>query len=51
VIKANGQKPRKNDDWKNCTRPEQEYLAVDDYIMHNINYLRVIFGIRLPPHG
>lgn len=24
-------------------------LAVDDYIAHNINYLRVILGVRLPP--
>ena len=26
-------------------------LAVDDYVSHNINYLRVILGIRLPPLG
>jgi inosose dehydratase len=24
-------------------------LAIDDYIAHNINYLRVILGVRLPP--
>ena len=24
-------------------------LAVDDYIAHNINYLRVVLGVRLPP--
>ncbi len=26
-------------------------LAVDDYLAHNINYLRVILGVRLPPAG
>jgi len=26
-------------------------LAVDDYVSHNINYLRIILGIRLPPLG
>ncbi len=26
-------------------------LAVDDYIAHNINCLRVILGVRLPPLG
>jgi len=24
-------------------------LAVDDYLSHNINYLRVILGVKLPP--
>ena len=24
-------------------------LAVDDYLSHNVNYMRVILGIRLPP--
>jgi NNP family nitrate/nitrite transporter-like MFS transporter len=26
-------------------------LAVDDYIPHNINYLRNVLGVRLPPLG
>ena len=26
-------------------------LAVDDYISHNINYLRDVLGIKLPPHS
>ena len=26
-------------------------LAVDDYIAHNINYLRDVLGVRLPPPG
>ena len=24
-------------------------LAVDDYLAHNVNYLRVILGVKLPP--
>jgi len=26
-------------------------VAVDDYIGHNINYLRSVVGVRLPPLG
>ena len=26
-------------------------LAVDDYIAHNINYLRDVLGIKLPPYS
>jgi inosose dehydratase len=26
-------------------------LAVDDYLSHNVNYMRVMLGIRLPPYG
>jgi inosose dehydratase len=25
-------------------------LAVDDYLSHNVNYLRVMLGVKLPPH-
>ena len=24
-------------------------LAVDDYLGHNVNYLRVVLGVKLPP--
>ena len=24
-------------------------LAIDDYLAHNVNYLRVILGVALPP--
>ena len=24
-------------------------LAVDDYLTHNVNYLRVVLGVKLPP--
>ena len=24
-------------------------LAIDDYLAHNVNYLRVILGVKLPP--
>jgi len=26
-------------------------LAVDDYLSHNINYLRDVLGIKLPPYS
>ena len=26
-------------------------LKIDDYISHNINYLRDVLGIKLPPHS
>ena len=26
-------------------------LAVDDYLAHNINYLRDVLGVKLPPPG
>ena len=26
-------------------------LAVDDYLSHNINYLRDVLGVKLPPHS
>jgi len=26
-------------------------VAVDDYLAHNINYLRNVLGVRLPPPG
>ena len=41
--------PRKGDDGLDAIGGNME-LAVDDYIAHNINYLRVVLGVRLPPH-
>jgi inosose dehydratase len=41
--------PRKGDDGFDAIGGNLE-LAIDDYIMHNINYLRVILGVRLPPY-
>ena len=44
--------PRKGDDgFDSISTPENLDLAVDDYIAHNINYLRDVLGIRLPPAG
>jgi inosose dehydratase len=40
--------PRKGDDGFDAIGGNMD-LAVDDYISHNINYLRVILGVRLPP--
>lgn len=40
--------PRKGDDGFDAIGGNLD-LAVDDYIAHNINYLRVILGVRLPP--
>jgi len=40
--------PRKGDDGFEAIGGTMD-LAVDDYIMHNINYLRVVLGIKLPP--
>jgi len=42
--------PRKGDDGFDAIGGNMA-LAVDDYISHNINYLRNIVGIKLPPHG
>ena len=42
--------PRKGDDGFDAIGGNMD-LAVDDYVMHNINYLRVILGIRLPPYA
>ncbi len=41
--------PRKGDDGLEAIGGNME-LAVDDYIAHNINYLRVVLGVRLPPY-
>ncbi len=41
--------PRKGDDGLDAIGGNME-LAVDDYIAHNINYLRVVLGVRLPPY-
>lgn len=40
--------PRKGDDGFDAIGGNTD-LAVDDYIAHNINYLRVMLGVRLPP--
>jgi inosose dehydratase len=40
--------PRKGDDGFDAIGGNNK-LAVDDYIAHNINYLRDVLGIRLPP--
>jgi inosose dehydratase len=40
--------PRKGDDGFDAIGGNME-LAVDDYLSHNVNYLRVILGIKLPP--
>src|SRR6266487_630736 len=42
--------PRKGDDGFDAIGGNMD-LAVDDYIGHNINYLRDVLGVRLPPHG
>ena len=42
--------PRKGDDGFDSIGGNLD-LAVDDYIAHNINYLRNILGVRLPPAG
>jgi inosose dehydratase len=40
--------PRKGDDGFDAIGGSID-LAVDDYIMHNVNYLRSVLGVRLPP--
>lgn len=40
--------PRKGDDGFDAIGGNLE-LAIDDYLSHNVNYLRVILGIKLPP--
>jgi hypothetical protein len=40
--------PRKGDDGFDAIGGNID-LAVDDYIAHNINYLRDVIGVRLPP--
>jgi inosose dehydratase len=42
--------PRKGDDGFDAIGGNMD-LAVDDYLSHNINYLRDVLGIRLPPPG
>ena len=42
--------PRKGDDGLEALGNNME-LAVDDYIAHNINYLRVVLGVQLPPYA
>jgi sugar phosphate isomerase/epimerase len=44
--------PRKGDDGFDAIGAGGNLeLAVDDYLAHNINYLRDVLGIRLPPAG
>jgi hypothetical protein len=40
--------PRKGDDGFDAIGGNMD-LAVDDYIAHNVNYLRSVLGVRLPP--
>jgi sugar phosphate isomerase/epimerase len=40
--------PRKGDDGFDAIGGNNK-LAVDDYVSHNINYLRDVIGVRLPP--
>jgi sugar phosphate isomerase/epimerase len=42
--------PRKGDDGFDAIGGNMD-VAVDDYIGHNINYLRSVVGVRLPPLG
>jgi inosose dehydratase len=42
--------PRKGDDGFDAIGGNQA-LAVDDYVAHNINYLRDVLGVKLPPPG
>src|SRR5207245_11048864 len=42
--------PRKGDDGFDAIGGNLD-LAVDDYIGHNVNYLRDVIGVRLPPLG
>ena len=42
--------PRKGDDGFDSIGGNLD-VAVDDYIAHNINYLRDVLGVRLPPPG
>jgi inosose dehydratase len=42
--------PRQGDDGFDAIGGNLD-LAVDDYLAHNINYLRVVLGVRLPPLG
>ena len=42
--------PRVGDDGYDAIGGNRE-LAVDDYLSHNINYLRDVLGVKLPPHS
>src|SRR6202162_384903 len=42
--------PRKGDDGFDAIGGNMD-LAVDDYIAHNINYLRDVLGVKAPPPG
>ena len=40
--------PRKGDDGFDAIGGNID-LAIDDYLAHNVNYMRVILGVKLPP--
>jgi inosose dehydratase len=42
--------PRKGDDGFDAIGGNID-VAVDDYMMHNINYLRDVLGVKLPPYS
>ena len=42
--------PRKGDDGYDSIGGNMD-LAIDDYLAHNINYLRDVIGVKLPPAG
>lgn len=41
--------PRKGDDGLEALGDNME-VAVDDYLAHNVNYLRNVLGVKLPPY-
>jgi inosose dehydratase len=41
--------PRKGDDGFDAIGGNMD-VAVDDYLAHNINFLRHVLGVKLPPH-
>jgi sugar phosphate isomerase/epimerase len=40
--------PREGDDGFDAIGGNLD-LAVDDYLNHNVNYLKVVLGVKLPP--
>ena len=42
--------PRKGDDGFDAIGGNLD-VAVDDYLAHNINYMRIVLGVKLPPVG
>ena len=41
--------PRKGDDGLEAHGDNMD-VAVDDYLAHNVNYLRKVLGVKLPPY-